>query len=317
MKRRSSVWLALVASFLVACAQQEGRQHQDPEPTSERVYHTNSLMRLPTPPRLGSPPAQGFRAADRREYERVADRTMTAVARAVRAFVKPELRSTEALEILSGMSFSAQLQPEQHEWVGRFIDLQASLYLRPAFEIVVDHMFLETKEIEAQQLAATPRLLSAAETRAMLDQKVVTAVCLGVTEQSRFLAVNLIPFSSTSVRKIEYVKDYDVTVACSWVAADPVIDSVHHRIEIEGQVSVLPDDKIGIDVRIKLTGVVLPIETVFRALSPWPRIGISKPVHVSCSVDVLGLVSEGRAIALVGTGTANRKPVFLVRARVL
>lgn len=260
-----------------------------------------------------------------------------AVARLLRAFVKPALQGNEEINPVGERWVVVLARPAQHAWVARFLEA-ARQDKRPVITVncrclrVPELTFLrdikpalakrkepaETENAEpevpdADEVSYVTEVLAPGDkTTKFIRELYRTEGAEDLTQQR--LSVRPLEVAQMAViNQTAYVKDFDVEIAQGQFIADPIVDVVQDGIKTETAVSPLESGRLGVSLETVVSELARPIPTFTTQLGAGTApVTIQLPSVSSTKIEA-AVEIEGDQIVLMAPPPLNGKRfIFIV-----
>ncbi|MBK8097307.1 MAG: hypothetical protein IPK26_09375 [Planctomycetes bacterium] len=314
--------IACLAAWSILSALLPGQGAAQPAPADDRIAKVYDLGAVLA---AVGPVARGAALGARDPGEPPAPPNPARVAleglgTAVRAFVRPELRADEEVQILGERWLVLLGRAEQHAWLERFIADGAADAI-PLGRLVVQVVALPTATFGIEVLPALqqgdakpgdatllePGDATDAFVKAMLAHKDGTRIDVAPVD-----LLPLRPSSQAVVNQTAYVRDFDVEIAQGTVIADPVVDVIQDGFSLQAVGKSL-GESIGLSVQAQLVELQRPIPTFTTTLGVGTPVTIQLPQVSSAKVDAAVEMKPGQVLALTLPPLAGKRCLALVR----
>ncbi|MCR9244789.1 MAG: hypothetical protein NXI31_07140 [bacterium] len=288
------------------------------------------------------PPRFGIPSADKQLETTIG---AGAIARLLRAFVKPGLRGNEEINPVGERWVVALGRPEQQAWIGRFLAAARGERTQP---VLVSYECLTLPEVTFLQRikpaltpppkAADPRTPPEAAkekpTEADPEPPYLTQILAPGAATRRFLTamhdldgvkkvtsqqVHVHPLQvahMSTINQTAYVKDFDLEVAKNAFVADPVVDVIQDGIVMQAAVAPLENGLLGLSLDASVAELQRPIPE-FETTLPGTtmKVKLQLPSLQARQVEAAVELQPGHLVLLALPPLNGERTVFVVRVQ--
>lgn len=320
---------AHLLTFVLAATAAVAPAQAAPAPADDRVaqlYDVGDLVKKLAPPER--PDAADFGLPPMKPP---ADNAVggEAIARLLRAFVTPKLRSGEEIKPVGDRWIVALGRPQQQAWIGRFLAAARASEAAPVFMecrclTVPEISFL--REIRPALVDGTDD--DAAEvtylTRVLAPGKATTSFVAELLEREgvttvvdqKVLVQPLHVAHMATINQTAYVRDYEVEVTADAVIADPIVDVIQDGIVVQAAVSPLENGKLGVSLDATVTDLERPIPKIDTILPGTKHeVTIQLPSLQSTQLEAAVELEADHIVIMAPPPLRGRRIVFLITVR--
>jgi hypothetical protein len=313
----ASTWLALAGSHTNLRAQQM------PAPRdSTRVVQMHDVKQLVTVKVPGENTAKE-RAARGERLQRI-------VAFA-RTFVTPPLAAEEDITALSGRYLVALARPEQQKWIAQLVTRNVA---KGFHQIHLEIRLLRIPPAEFEGLMplfgvdpepatpTKPTQVSPSQYQVMLDDTQLNLILRAVKKTKGVEMVTapsllLNPMSPATVEvgtKINYIKDYEVSLESGKAVPHPVRDTLFDGLRIDASCGMVNKELMGVSFRYEERKVAKPIPNFETQIGVGNTVTVQLPASTVLELDQQLEMLDGYTAMLAVKNGEGPHLMFLVRA---
>lgn len=265
----------------------------------------------------------GQEAAVQPSAEELRDTAAKTLEAAVRKYITPKLEGPSVeLQLGRNGSLFAVLQPDQHEWLQRFLNAQR----RFEAMVVLQTRFIQLEAGELKKLGID----SSAVLPTSADRDALVAKLTAAPNTMNTMAPSVLAFPNqrcnvSVLNQVAYIKSFTVQVVepGRQEIADPEVAVIHEGLSLSVRATPIDTGVLALDLTFDCAEVVRPIKTrKVRLSTSAPSEGeIGVPEVLSARIVSTVLVREGSSVVLstprqgekkgdlVLVVTAERKPL--------
>ncbi|MBK8978634.1 MAG: hypothetical protein IPM29_22280 [Planctomycetes bacterium] len=254
-------------------------------------------------------------ASDARTDAGARELVVADLATAIRTFVEPALREGESITAVGSTHVVVVARAGQQDWVERFLALQ-----RDARETV---LVLEIRIYMVPAASyATLGLENGPRVFQGVDGRMVRIAHDDVEEVTvaRLAALPMHRASLFAGQQLKYVQDYEFVEidmeGRKVLIPDPKIATIEDGTWLDGTLSLVGPDTIGLDLRLNLQVVEQPFPVFETKFGVDGTLKIQLPSATSTTLAAVAAVRAGDSIMFPAPAFRGRHPVMIVSPRI-